>query len=87
MSPSLIQVIMSYPNSCNGTMSESGFWNGKVGRSKKLNASRYVTEVRPLSLDWIQDPRKMGSPFPEQISQVSSGTSELSTWEVETFSF
>ena len=65
--------------------SMSGCWNGKVGRSKKLNATRYATEVRPLLLDWIQDPRKRGSPFPDQISHVFSGTSELSTWEDETF--
>jgi hypothetical protein len=63
----------------------SGCWNGKITRSKKLKATRYASEVRPLLLDWIQDPRKRGSPFPEQISAVFSGNSLESSWEDDTF--
>lgn len=41
----------------------------------KHKPSRYASEVRPMLLEWLNDPRKRGSPFEDLLSQVFPGWS------------
>lgn len=54
--------------------SMEGPWKGTLeGKTGKKKLTRYASEVRPLLLDWLNDPRKRGSPFADKLSQVFPG--------------
>ena len=68
--------------------SMSGPWRGKVGgKSGKNKPTRYATEVRPMLLDWLKDPRKRGNPFEDALSQVFWGHAVEQTWDDAKFSY
>lgn len=59
---------------------------GRKPTSKK-KLTRYASEVRPMLLDWLNDPHKRGSPFEGQLSQVFPGwPSQEQPWDDAKFS-
>lgn len=54
-----------------------GCWNdivSKGGAVKKLKANYYRSEIRPLLISWVENPRKRGDPFPDSLRHIFSAT-------------